>query len=129
MEGVLPIVFLAVILKIPVLFGIWLIWWAVKEEPELEDLPGDAGDHSFRRFRHNPTKPRGPRKRGPHGGAAQAQPAARPVAGRGHPSCSPASPPGWPRTSATSTFPRAASSQTTQQEGTAWDSQSCTSRS
>jgi hypothetical protein len=73
MDGVLPIVFLGVILKIPVLFGIWLIWWAVKEEPELEDLPGDAGDHSFRRFRRNPTKPRGPRKRGPHGGAAQAQ--------------------------------------------------------
>lgn len=73
MEGVLPIVFLAVILKIPVFFGIWLIWWAVKEEPELEDLPGDAGDHSFRRFRRNPTKPSGPRKRGPHGGAAQTQ--------------------------------------------------------
>ena len=65
MDGVLPIVFLGVILKIPVLFGIWLIWWAVKEEPELEDLPGDAGDHSFRRFRRNPTTPRGPRKRGP----------------------------------------------------------------
>ena len=78
MEGVLPIVFLAVILKIPVLFGIWLIWWAVKEEPELEELPGDAGDHSFRRFRRNPTKPRGPRKRGPHGGAAQAQPGCPP---------------------------------------------------
>jgi hypothetical protein len=73
MDGVLPIVFLGVILKIPVFFGIWLIWWAVKEEPELEDLPGDADDHSFRRFRRNPTKPRGPRKRGPHGGAAQAQ--------------------------------------------------------
>jgi hypothetical protein len=73
MDGVLPIVFLGVILKIPVFFGIWLIWWAVKEEPELEDLPGDAGDYSFRRFRRNPTKPRGPRKRGPHGGAAQAQ--------------------------------------------------------
>jgi hypothetical protein len=74
MDGVLPIVFLAVVLKIPVFFGIWLIWWAVKEEPELEDLPGDSGDHSFRRFRRDPTKPRGPRKRGPHGGAAHLQP-------------------------------------------------------
>ena len=26
MDGVLPIVFPAVILKIPVLFGLWLIW-------------------------------------------------------------------------------------------------------
>jgi len=74
MDGVLPIVFLAVILKIPVLFAIWLIWWAARTEPELEDLPGDAGDHSFRRFRRNPLKPRGPRLRGPHGGAAQARP-------------------------------------------------------
>jgi hypothetical protein len=74
MDGVLPIVFLAVILKIPVFFAIWLIWWAVRAEPEIEDLPGDAEDHSFRRFRRNPLKPRGPRRRGPHGGAAKAQP-------------------------------------------------------
>jgi hypothetical protein len=73
MDGVVPIVFLAVILKIPVLFGMWLIYWAVKDEPQLEDLPGDADDHSFRRFRRNPLKP-GPRKRGPHGGAARAHP-------------------------------------------------------
>jgi hypothetical protein len=73
MDGVVPIVFLAVILKIPVLFGMWLIYWAVKEEPQLEDLPGDSDDHSFRRFRRNPLKP-GPRTRGPHGGAAKAHP-------------------------------------------------------
>ena len=72
MDGVLPIIFLAVILKIPVLFGLWLIWWAAREEPELEDAPGDTGDHSFRRWRRQPTGPRGPR-RGPHGGAAKAQ--------------------------------------------------------
>ena len=73
MDGVLPIVFLAVILKIPVLFGIWLIWWAAREEPELEDADG-AEDHSFRRWRRDPSQPRGPRRGGPHGGAARAQP-------------------------------------------------------
>jgi hypothetical protein len=73
MDGVLPIVFLAVILKIPVLFGLWLIWWAVREEPELEDADG-AEDHSFRRWRRDPNRPRGPRRGGPHGGAAYAQP-------------------------------------------------------
>lgn len=73
MGEAVPIIFLAVILKIPVLYGMWLIWWAVKDEPELEDLPGDADDHNFRRFRRNPLKP-GPRQRGPHGGAAQAHP-------------------------------------------------------
>ena len=40
MGEAVPIIFLAVILKIPVLYGMWLIWWAVKDEPELEDLPG-----------------------------------------------------------------------------------------
>src|SRR3954468_3436328 len=69
MGEVVPIIFLAVVLKIPVLYGMWLIWWAVKDEPQLEDLPGDSDDHSFRRFRRNPLKP-GPRSRGPHGGGA-----------------------------------------------------------
>src|SRR5215207_5834282 len=97
MDGVLPIFFLAVILKIPVLFGMWLIWWAVREEPELEDA-GGAEDHSFRRFRRNPLKPRGPRRRGPHGGAAQAQPAAATA----HRSWSPVSHRAWPHTSGVS---------------------------
>jgi hypothetical protein len=74
MDGVLPIVFLAVILKIPVFFGLWLIWWAARAEPELEDTPGDAGDHTFKRWRRDPSQPRDPRRRGPHGGAAQVQP-------------------------------------------------------
>ncbi|HEY7267315.1 MAG TPA: hypothetical protein VH501_06440 [Solirubrobacterales bacterium] len=70
MDGVLPILFLAVILKIPVLFGLWLIYWAMKDEPQVEeDLPGGSEDHSFRRYRRNPLKP-GPRTRGPHGGGA-----------------------------------------------------------
>ena len=60
----MPIIFLAVILKIPVLYGMWLIWWAVKDEPQVEDLPGEADDHSFRRLRRNPLKPRGPRRAG-----------------------------------------------------------------
>ena len=70
----MPIIFLAVILKIPVLYGMWLIYWAVKDEPQVEDLPGEADDHSFRRWRRDPSKPRGPRRGGPHGGTAQAQP-------------------------------------------------------
>jgi hypothetical protein len=73
MEGVWPIIFLAVVLKIPVFFAIWLVWWAVKAEPELEDAAGEGGDHSFRRWRRQPTQPRGPR-RGPHAGSAHAQP-------------------------------------------------------
>jgi hypothetical protein len=73
MEGVWPIIFLAVVLKVPVFFAIWLVWWAAKAEPDLEDAAGEGGDHTFRRWRRQPTQPRGPR-RGPHGGAAHAQP-------------------------------------------------------
>jgi hypothetical protein len=80
MGEVVPIIFLAVILKIPVLYGMWLIYWAVKEEPEVEGA-GGSEDHSFRRWRRDPSKPRGPRRGGPHGGAAQAQPDC-PPAGR-----------------------------------------------
>ena len=72
MEGVWPIIFLAVVLKIPVFFAIWLVWWAARAEPELEDASGEGGDHTFRRWRRQPTQPRGPR-RGPHGGAAHAR--------------------------------------------------------
>ena len=54
----MPIIVLAVVLKIPVLYGMWLIYWAVKDEPELEDLPGDADDHSFKRWRRDPSPPR-----------------------------------------------------------------------
>jgi len=74
MGEVVPIIFLAVILKIPVFYGLWLIWWAVKAEPELEDADGTADDHTFKRWRRDPSKPRGPRRGDPHGGAAQAQP-------------------------------------------------------
>jgi hypothetical protein len=80
MDGALPILFLAVVLKIPVFFAIWLVWWAVRAEPELEDASGEADDHSFKRWRRQPTRPPGPR-RGPHGGAAHALPDC-PPAGR-----------------------------------------------
>ena len=69
----MPIIFLAVILKIPVLYGMWLIYWAVKAEPEVEGADGTE-DHSFRRWRRDPSKPQGPRRGGPHSGAARAQP-------------------------------------------------------
>lgn len=68
MEGVWPIVFLAVVLKIPVVFALWVIWYAVRAEPELDDAPG-GDEHGFNRWRRQPLRPRGPR-RGPHNGGA-----------------------------------------------------------
>jgi hypothetical protein len=53
-----------VILKIPIACLLYLVWWAIRAEPELEEAPDDGG-HQFRRFRREPRRPRGPR-RGPH---------------------------------------------------------------
>jgi hypothetical protein len=62
MEGFWPIFFLMVVLKIPVAALLYLVWWAIRAEPEVAEAP-DEGGHGFRRF--GPRRPRGPR-RGPH---------------------------------------------------------------
>ncbi len=61
MDGFLPIFFLLVVLKIPVLAAIWLVFWAGKppETAFSEDDSGGAGPN-----RWNPSRPR---PRGPHG--------------------------------------------------------------
>src|SRR5688500_3219379 len=75
MEGALPIIFLGVVLKIPVFFAIWLVWWASKSYDEAEgEAPGAEDNHGFRRWRRQPRRPRGPRRGGPHGGTAIAPP-------------------------------------------------------
>ena len=42
MDGFLPIFFLLVVLKIPVLGALWLVWWASRE-PEVEGAAEDSG--------------------------------------------------------------------------------------
>jgi hypothetical protein len=64
-HGVWPIIFLAVVLKIPVGFLLYTVWWAIKATPEIEEAPDSGGGHGFRRFDPEPRDPRGPR-RGPH---------------------------------------------------------------
>ena len=80
MHGVWPIVFLAVVLKIPVAFLLYTVWWAVKAEPQAEEAPQEGEDHGFHRWRREPRGPRGPR-RGPHAPDAQPLPDC-PPAGR-----------------------------------------------
>ena len=58
MEGFLPIFFLLVVLKIPVLGALWLIWWASKA-PQPEGMGEDDGG-GFGRHRPQPRRPRGP---------------------------------------------------------------------
>lgn len=96
MEGIWPIIFLGVILKIPVFGGMYLVYYAVKAEPDLEEeQPPSSDDHHFRRWRREPRRPpRGPR-RGDHGGGA-VPPAPRPAlttrrdSHRGRPPAAPA---------------------------------------
>jgi hypothetical protein len=70
------LIWLLLILKIPLVALCWLVWWAIKQEPEPEEAaPGDGGQRIRPPYRH-PRKPlpRAPR-RGPHGGQALPAPA------------------------------------------------------
>lgn len=58
-------IWLMVVLKIPVVAAIWLVWWAMKAEPELTDDDGGI-DVPDTPPPHRPRHPRRPR-RGPHG--------------------------------------------------------------
>jgi hypothetical protein len=59
------IFYMVVILKIPMIAALWLVWWAIKQEPEPEEATGE--DRGPRRNKLPPL-PRWPR-RGPTGGA------------------------------------------------------------
>jgi hypothetical protein len=74
--------FLFVVLKVPIIAAIWLIWWAVRQEPDpSEDVRDDGG--TKRRPHPAPRLPRAPR-RGPHGEPVlPAPPRVRPVRARG----------------------------------------------
>lgn len=64
-EGVQVMIFMGLILKIPVGFACWLIWWAWRSQPDPVEGPDDGGSDRFRYLRPGPRRPRGPR-RGPH---------------------------------------------------------------
>ena len=61
-------------LKLPIAALIYLVWWAIKQEPEDETSSDDDG--GIKRHRPHPRQPfpRRPR-RGPHGDPAPAPPA------------------------------------------------------
>ena len=56
-------------LKIPIVALLWIVWWAIRSEPETEQEP-DGGDGGTKHPRHpRQPFPRRPR-RGPHGDPA-----------------------------------------------------------
>jgi hypothetical protein len=60
--------YMMVILKIPIIALLWLVWWAVKQEPE------PAEGESRERIRRGPEHPRRPRKPGPTRRGPHAEP-------------------------------------------------------
>jgi hypothetical protein len=61
-------------LKIPIIALLWIVWWAVRSEPDIEKQ-GDGGDGGIKRKPPHPRRPfpRRPR-RGPHGAPAPPAP-------------------------------------------------------
>ena len=63
--GLETMIFMGLILKIPVLGAAWLIWHAVRSQPDPAEAAEEDGGNERRHFRREPKRPRGPR-RGPH---------------------------------------------------------------
>jgi len=80
--GLEMFILMGVILKVPVLAACWLIWHAVRAEPEPVEGAEETGGDERGRFRREPKPklPRGPR-RGPH--APDALPLPCPAEGEG----------------------------------------------
>jgi len=58
--------FMMLALKVPIAALIWLVWWAIKQEPETAGDPGDGGTKRAPPRHPRPPRPRRPR-RGTHG--------------------------------------------------------------
>ncbi|HEY7207402.1 MAG TPA: hypothetical protein VH416_04105 [Gaiellaceae bacterium] len=73
-DSVWEIVFLMVILKIPIVYLVWVVWWAIRAEPKPEEgagitaVLGPDDPPGRRRGRRRLGPPRLPR---PHGGPAR----------------------------------------------------------
>jgi hypothetical protein len=80
-EGFLPIFFLLVVLKIPVLGALWLIWWASRP-PAPEHDAADGTDNGFGRWRPMRPRPRGPQHGPAQAGCAERRLRSRPISRR-----------------------------------------------
>ena len=65
------IIFMVVILKIPLIYVCWVVWWAIKAEPDVGAEGGNEGI-DWKPWRR-PSGPR-PRRGGPHGTREAARP-------------------------------------------------------
>jgi hypothetical protein len=61
--------YLFVFLKLPILAACWIIWWAVRQTTDTDDITADGGTPRPRRPHPRPRRPRPPRRGGPTCGA------------------------------------------------------------
>lgn len=64
-EGLQVMIFMGLILKIPIGFACWIIYWAWKSQPDPAEAPEGGGSDRLGFRRPKPKRPWGPR-RGPH---------------------------------------------------------------
>jgi hypothetical protein len=60
-------------LKIPIIALLWIVWWAVRSEPEAEERTDGDGGSKYKPLHPRRPFPRRPR-RGPHGDPAPLAP-------------------------------------------------------
>ncbi len=63
------VIFMGLILKIPVAAMLYIVWWAVRQNPEVDEVepPNEGDGQDFHRFGRAPRRPpRTPRRGGPH---------------------------------------------------------------
>jgi hypothetical protein len=60
------LIFMVLILKIPLIYVCWVVWWAIKAEPVIGSEGEPAPAINWKPWRH-PSGSR-PRRGGPHGG-------------------------------------------------------------
>jgi hypothetical protein len=69
------LIFLMVIMKIPILYLCWVVWWAIKSEPRPEEgaalLVSSPADASGGGTAWHPRRGRRPRPARPHGGPSR----------------------------------------------------------
>ena len=66
--------YLFVFLKLPVVAACWIVWWAVRQTTDTDDVRTDGGSPRPRRPHPRPRKPRPPRRGGPTCGSRLAPP-------------------------------------------------------
>ena len=77
--------YLFVFLKLPILAACYIVWWAIKQTGDVDEVPSDGGSPAPRRpHPRRPRRPRPPRRGGPGCGARlEAPPRIRSVTAAG----------------------------------------------